>query len=137
MNKVMLSNGAANAAADAVGRLCDGGWLDIYEGEQPDTGDAPLPEGTKLLASLQFGTPAFLPATGGAARAAGLSPDRDAAQTGRPAWFRLYRADHETRVYDGDVGRTPEAAMVLRALLIAQHAEVAVTEFVLTMPKSS
>jgi hypothetical protein len=137
MNKVRLSEAAANAAADAVARLLDGGWINIYEGTMPASADEAPPQGTKLLASIQFASPAFMASEGGMTRAHALQPDRDAAQTGRPQWYRLYRADHVTAVQDGNVAGSGQPAMLLRALLIAQHAEVSVDTFMLKMPKTA
>ena len=136
MSKIVLTTAAANAAADAVAALLDGGYLAIYEGTQPTSADAPLPRGTKLLATLKFGTPAFKPAEDGAAHAHPMTPDKDAAATGRPQWFRLYRADEETAVYDGDITPGPTGALQMRALVVGQHAEVHIDSCVIRMPLS-
>lgn len=136
MSKIILSAAAANAAADAVAQMLDGGFLAIYEGAQPTSADAALPRGTKLLATLKFGTPAFKPAEDGAAHANPMTPDKDAAATGRPQWFRLYRADEETSVYDGDITPGPAGALQMRALVVGQHAEVHIDSCVLRMPKA-
>lgn len=137
MKNLRLSDIAANAAVEAVGKLLDGGWIDIYEGTQPATANSPLPTGTKLLASVQFANPAFQAPEGGRATSAPLLPDHDAAQTGRPQWYRLYRADHATPVQDGDIASAAPSVMRLRALLIAQHSQVFVDSFVLVMPKEA
>jgi len=143
MSRVFLSTVAANAAADAVAKLLDGGYMAIYEGAQPTSHDKPLPAGTKLLATLQFGTPAFQPASDGKAQANAMKPDKDANDTGRPQWFRLFRTDSRTAVYDGDISTGPEtarqqrnAAMHMRALVIGKHAEVTIDSCVIRMPQS-
>jgi len=143
MSRIFLSTVAANAAADAVAKLLDGGYMAIYEGAQPSSYDKPLPAGTKLLATLQFGTPAFRPSTGGAAQANPMQPDKDASDTGRPQWFRLFKADNRTAVYDGDIStgtdaaaRQRNAAMHMRALVIGKHAEVTIDSCVIRMPQS-
>lgn len=136
MSKIILAVGAANAAADAIAALLDGGYMAIYEGAQPSSADIQLPRGTKLLATLQFGTPAFKPAQDGAAHANVMLPDKDAAATGTPKWFRLYRADEETAVYDGDITPGPSGALQMRALVIGQHAEVHIDSCVIRMPIS-
>jgi hypothetical protein len=134
---IRLSTEAVNAAADAVGRLADGGWLDIYEGGQPAQSGSAVPDGARLLASLQFGTPAFKPARDGVATAYAVLPDRDAAQTGKPGWFRIYRADHVSALYDGEVTRPDgNGEMHMRALVIAQHGEVSVETCQIRMPQS-
>lgn len=133
---IRLGSDAVNAAVDAVGRLADGGWLDIYEGAQPAQSGGDLPSGSRLLASLQFGTPAFMPARDGAAKSHPVLPDTDAAQTGRPGWFRIYRADHATPVYDGEASRDPDADLVMRVLVIAQHSHVSIDSCRINMPRS-
>lgn len=132
--KINLSIAAANAAADAIAKQLDGGFIEVYEGDQPLGGDAPLPDGTKLLAVMQLGIPAFGPASGGVARALAVTPDRDAKATGKPRWFRLYKADHRSPVYDGDITADAKGAMQIRALSIGKHAEVYCDSCVIRMP---
>lgn len=135
MSKIQLSTLAANAAADAITALLDGGYACIYDGTRPGSGDAAIPREATLLAKLQFARPAFGPAVHGAATANAVVPDRDAQAEGKPTWFRLYRADGTTPVYDGDITATPEGAMTVRASIIGQHAEVTLDICVLRMPK--
>jgi hypothetical protein len=135
MSKIMLSTLAANAAAAAVTDLLDGGYAHIFEGPRPASGDAAIPRTAKLLAKLQFARPAFMPPVDGAATANAVVPDRDAQGEGRPAWFRLYRADGTTPVYDGDITTDANGAMTVRASIIGQHAEVTLDICVLRMPK--
>lgn len=132
---IILSTLAANSAADAIAALLDGGYACVYEGTRPSSGDAAVPRDAMLLAKLQFARPAFMPAVQGAATANAVVPDRDANAEGRPEWFRLYRSDGTTPVYDGDITRTPDGAMQIRASIIGQHAEVTLDVCVLRMPK--
>lgn len=135
MSRITLTTLAANTAADAIAALLDGGYACIYEGDRPSSGDAGIPAEAKLLAKLQFARPAFMPAVQGAATANAVVPDRDANAEGRPQWFRLYRADGTTPVYDGDITQGPDGAMQVRASIIGQHAEVTLDVCVLRMPK--
>lgn len=132
---IRLSTLAANAAADAIGRQLSDGWLHIYEGAQPATCDTPVPRTAKLLAVCRLGSPAFKPAQGGIATAFEIARDEDAKDTGRPQWFRLFRADHATAVYDGSIsGDEGKGDMLMRAQVIGKHSEIAVDSCVVRMP---
>jgi hypothetical protein len=41
-----------NTDADAFARLMDGGFIDIYDGAQPETADTPLEQGPQVRADL-------------------------------------------------------------------------------------
>lgn len=131
---IKLSALAANAAADAVTRQLADGYLHIYEGVQPATCDTPVPRTAKLLAVCRLGNPAFKPAQNGIASAYEIAHDTDAKDTGRPQWFRLFRADHTTAVYDGNITADDKGDMTMRAQVIGQHSEVAVDSCVVRMP---
>lgn len=135
MSKIILSTLAANAAAKAITDLLDGGYAAIYDGARPSSGDAAIPRGSRLLARVQFARPAFMPPVDGSATANAVVPDRDANAEGRPTWFRTYRADGTSPVYDGDVTQNQDGAMTLRASIIGQHSEVTLDVCVLRMPK--
>ena len=129
-----LTSAAANAQIDAVTALLNGGWLDVYDGTQPASADD-RPSGANVLASLQFGSPAFFPGVNGVAIAHPMTPDMDAMRTGTATWYRLTRADHRTGVADGSVG-TADANLIMNAVAIQQHAEVAIGAFTLTASRS-
>lgn len=131
---IRLSALAANAAADAIGRQLSDGWLHIYEGAPPATCDTPVPRTAKLLAVCRLGNPAFKPAQAGVATAFEIAKDDDAKDTGKPQWFRLFRADHTTAVYDGNVSGDGKADMTMRAQVIGKHSEVVVDSCVVRMP---
>lgn len=135
MSKITLTTLAANAAAAAVTELLDGGYTHIFDGPRPASGDAAIPRSATLLAKLQFARPAFMPPVDGAATANAVVPDRDAVAEGRPKWFRTYRADDKTPVYDGDITVDQNGAMTLRASIIGKHTEVTLDICVLRMPK--
>lgn len=129
------SSAAANAACDAMAALCDGGYLRLYDGEQPPSADMAL-FGQQLLAELRFGTPAFAPAEQGIALANAIAEDESAERTGVATWFRVVAADGERVVWDGSVG-TPEARgdLVMGAASIVAGAAVQVTAIALTERK--
>lgn len=127
------SNLAANTAVDAMAALLDGGWLDLYTGVQPVTGDTAV-AGT-LLASLQFGTPAFVAGVAGIALANPITSDPSAVAGGTPTWYRCTKADHVTPVQDGSVG-SADVNLILSPLLIVIATPVSVSSFSLTEKKS-
>ena len=91
-----LTVNAANAAANAACGLCDGSWLRIYSGEQPETPKTPLTTQRQLV-ELRFGLPAFGLAEDGVAVAREIEPGM-ATDSGEPTWFR-------TLAFDGSAGR--------------------------------
>lgn len=129
-----LSNESVNAEVAALAALCNGGFLDIYSGVQPATGDTPVTTQV-LLASLQFGTPAFVAPVAGVAAALPITFDDDAPATGTATWYRMYKADHTSPVQDGSVGTTG-CNLNLTDVNIVEHAVVSVSSFQLTAQKS-
>jgi hypothetical protein len=90
----------ANAAADAVSALCNGGFIDIMSGTQPAVNGA----ATTVLATLTFNATARTgSSTGGVATFAAIVSGV-AGATGTATWFRAYKSDHTTPVFDGSVG---------------------------------
>lgn len=128
-----LSNEAANAEVDAIAALLDGGFLDLYSGSQPANANAGI-GGATLLASLQFGTPAFGAGVAGVATSNPLTEEDDALATGTATWYRCYKADHTSPVQDGSVG-TSGANCNLTDVNIIQHAVVSLNGFILTASK--
>jgi hypothetical protein len=130
-----LAEAAANAEADAVCALLNGGKLQIYDGTQPATADDAV-GAQVLLAELTFGSPAFASASGGVAAANAIAPDTDANATGAASWFRCLKSDL-TKVWDGTVGATSGFNLNLNSTAIQIHAAVTVTAFSFTAPKSA
>jgi hypothetical protein len=129
-----ISDAAANAAADAVVDLLDGGKLLIYDGSQPADADTAVTDQT-LLAELTFGTPAFGDASGGVATANAITQDSSANATGTATWFRVTTSE-DAAIFDGSVG-TADANLVLNSVAIQAGATVSVTELTYTQPKSA
>lgn len=99
-----LSDTSANAAADAVTALMNGGDLKIYNGTQAATADTAIGAQT-LCATLIFANPAFGSAAAGVATANTITADSSADNNCSPAtWFRILKSDHSTKVMDGAVG---------------------------------
>jgi hypothetical protein len=128
-----FSNAAVNAEADALAALFNGGKLRIYDGAQPATADTALGAQVKL-AELTFANPAFAAAAAGLLTANAITTDVDAAATGTASWFRAVKSDGVTVIMDGSVGLAA-SDLILDAVAIAQHADVACTSFMLQVSK--
>ena len=98
-----LSNVAANAEADAACALANTGWLRIYDGTQPANADTAVST-QNILAELRFGATAFGASVAGVATANAITADSSANATGTATWFRVFKSDGTTALWDGSVG---------------------------------
>jgi hypothetical protein len=114
-----LTTLAANAAADAVAALLDGGSLCVY-------GDA-----GELLAKLAFGGTAFRRATGGVCVALPITPEPDAPASGRAASYRCLTRSG-IAVFSGTAGAAGKE-LVLDPPDIRAGAVVAIDEYRITV----
>lgn len=132
-----LSNANVQAQGDAMVALLSNGYLRIYSGTQPATGDTAI-GAQVLLAELRFGTPAA-----GSTPSSGLITMNSitagtAAATGTAAWFRALKSDGTTPVLDGtaDVaGNSPN--LTLSTTSIVSGATVSVTAFTHQIQKTT
>ena len=124
------SNLAASTAADAMAALANAGKLRIYTGAQPATADDGIGAAT-LLAELVFANPAFGAAVNGVATANAIASDTTADATGTATWFRVWKSDGVTPIWDGSVG-VAAADLVLNSVAIQAGARVDVTSLTLT-----
>jgi hypothetical protein len=129
-----ISVAAANAAADAVCALLNSGFLDIYDGTQPATVATAIGAQVKL-AGLTFAASAFGAAAAAVATAGAIGADTDADATGTASWFRAFKSDHTTAVFDGSVG-TSGANLNLSSVSIVIHGTVSVTALTYTQSKT-
>lgn len=130
----LMSNEAVNAEADALSDLLDNGYLRIYSGTPPATANTAL-SGNTLLAELRFANPASGAASNGVLTFSAITDDTDADATGTATFFRALKSDGTTVVIQGDVG-TSGAALNLNSTAIQIHAQVSVTSFTHTVPKT-
>jgi hypothetical protein len=128
-----LTNLGANTSADAVCALLPAGWIRIYDGVQPATGDTAITTQV-LLASIRLGTPAFAPAVAGLAAANPVTPDLDIDANGHATWFRAFKSDGTTAVFDGSVGLLG-CDLNLSSVTFLQHGSVTITSFSYQQPK--
>jgi len=133
-NQLRLTNAAVNAEADAFARLLDSGYLRLYSGTQPATADTAL-SGNTLLAELRYAATSAPAATTGVLTFNAIVSDTSADATGTASFFRAFKSDGTTTVYDGSVGTT-SADLVLNSTAIQISAQVDVTSLTHTVPKS-
>lgn len=132
-----ISNVAANAAADAICALGNGGFLDIYDSTgtgQPATADTAITTQVKL-AGLTLNATACGAAVAGVATFNAIGSDASADATGTATWFRVYKSDHTTVVFDGSVG-TSGANINLSSTSIVATGTVSVSSLTFTQSKS-
>jgi len=127
-NNPFISDAAANAAAGAVGPLCNGGSIKIYTGTQPANANAAA-TGT-MLVSLPFSATAFGAAAAGVITANAITAT-NAAASGTAAWFRAYKSDGTTAVFDGSVG-TSGCDLNLSSTSLTTGGNVAISSFTYT-----
>lgn len=133
-NALRLTNAAVNAEADAFARLLDTGYLRIYSGVQPATADTAL-SGNTLLAELRFSATSAPAASAGVITFSAITSDTSADATGTAAFFRAFKSDGTTAVYDGSVG-TATSDLILNSVAIQISAQVDVTALTHTVPKT-
>ena len=97
-----VSDAVANAQADLVGAQCNNGYLRVYGGIKPATADDAAPP--TALATLRFAAEAFRPAVNRQIQSNPIAPDMNTEGTGEATWFRAFKADGVTPVFDGTVG---------------------------------
>ena len=133
-NNAKITDAAANAAANAVCALLNGGTINIYDGSQPTTADTAV-GAQNLLATLTFGGTAFQGASAGVATANAITSGTGLYNpSGTASWFRCLTSGG-AKTFDGSVGLS-SADMTLNALLIAYGAAVACTGMTYTQPKA-
>ena len=128
-----MSNLAVNTEADALAVLANGGKLCIYDGVQPTTGNTNITTQI-LLGRVTMGNPAFAAAVNGVLTANTMTGDV-ALNEGVAAWFRLFRSDGVTALWDGSVG-TSDANLIMPSLVILADYQVGVATFTHTVSKS-
>jgi len=127
------SNEAANAAVAAMGALVNSGKMRIYTGTQPATADTAIGAVT-LLAELTFAASAFGAPTAGVATAAAIASDTNADNTGTATWFRAWKSDGTSPVFDGTVG-TSNADAIINTTAVNAGATVSCSGLTLTENK--
>ncbi len=126
-----LSAASRNLALNAALDVLNSGFFDIYDQTQPTDADTALGAQVKL-AHLTFASTAFGAASAGSKAAGAIGSDSDADATGTAAWYRLWKSDATTAVWDGSVG-TSGANLNFNSVAIQIHAAVSISSFTATM----
>jgi hypothetical protein len=138
-----LSDTAAKAMIDAAAALCNSGVVKIYDSTQPADANTAV-SSQVLLATLTFGSTAF-----GASAASGTTPSRKAVatantitgdtsadNTGTAAWFRVFKADGTTVVYDGSVGASGSGDdMIVVTTAFVAGEDIEITSWSIAQPE--
>lgn len=125
-----LTAASRNLALNAALDVLNTGFIDIYDGTQPTDADTAI-GAQVLLASLALSATAFAAASAGS-KAANAITNATAVATSTATWYRMYKADHTTAVFDGSVG-TATANLVLNSVAIQSGATVSISAFTATM----
>jgi hypothetical protein len=129
-----LSNLAANAGADAIAALYNGGFIDFYDGTQP--ADAQTSVTTQvLLGSLTFSNPSSVAAALGVAVANAITSVLCAA-SGTASWARVRKSDHTTAVVDFSVG-TSGCDLNMNTVTFVAGGIISITRFEFTQKKTT
>jgi hypothetical protein len=127
------TNLIANAAADAMAVLHNGGWMRLYSGTQPANADTAITSQV-LLAEIAFSATAFGAAASGIATANAFTQDSSANNTGTATWYRTFKADGTTALMDGSIGTSgSNINMVTTSITAGQPVQV--TLFTITFSK--
>ena len=129
-----LTNLVVNAQADALARLLDGGWCDIYDGAQPANGDAAV-AGTKL-AHIQFNATSAPAAVAGVLTFNAMAAAVALATSAGATWARCFKADGTTAVMDVSAG-IATSNIILNSAAIQVGAQVAISSFTHTVAKAT
>jgi hypothetical protein len=133
MLNTRLTDLAANTQLDALAPLANNGYLQIYDGDQPATGDTAI-DAQVLLSELRMNATAFDPAVAGVITARAIADDSSIAHTGTASWFRLLKSDHTTPLWDGSAG-TADANLILNSVELREGARLQIASFTHTLPK--
>ena len=130
-----LTNLAVQTQAAAYAALFNTGFLDLFDGVQPATGDTAT-SGQNKLASMTFNATAFVSVANGVMTANPMTACSSANMTGNATWARCFESDHATAIMDVSVG-TANTNVVLNSIAIQANAQVSVSSFTHTIAKST
>lgn len=128
-----LAQATANAMANAITTyMGNAGKIIIYSGTAPANADAAL-SGNTVLATFTGGSPVFGSASGGTITLSGVPLTVAASATGTATFFRLYKTDGTTPVFQGTVG-TASADLILNTVALTSGVNVTITAGTINMP---
>lgn len=129
-----LSQASRNLALNAALDVLNNGFVDILSGTKPTNADTAL-SGNTVLAVCTFGATAFGAAAGAepcTKTANAIGSDSSADATGTASFYRMYKSDHTTAVWDGTVG-TSGCDLNLNSTAIQAGTTVSITSCVASM----
>jgi hypothetical protein len=133
-----ISYASANAAANAIGALCDvggAGKLIIYDGSQPANADTAVSTQSPL-ATFTLGATAFGAASNGVKTANSIGAVT-AGNSGTAAWFRVTNYNGASVLWDGTVGATGGTEdLILSSTTITAGGSVSITSWTYTQPRA-
>ena len=127
---LQISDAAANAAVNALAALANGGSIKIYAGTQPANANTAI-TGQTLLATLTLNATAFANAVGGVATANAIT-SATAVASGTATFFRVFKSDGTSVVFDGTVG-TSGCDLNMNSNVISSGATVAISSLTFTL----
>ena len=127
-----LTIAVVDAQAQVIADALNGGNMKIYSGTRPLNPEAGLNIDNILLATLDFGNPAFASIVGGVMTANPLTGGVATAD-GTASWFRLYKADNVTAVLDGNCAQTVAGNLLLPTLTITTGVTIEINNYVHTV----
>lgn len=130
-----LTNIAVNAEGDALVTLADHGWIDVLGGTQPATGDTAITTQT-VLVSLRLSTPAAGSTSAGVITFSAVTSGT-AVATGTATWFRVYKSDHTTALFDGTVDTSGANLNFSSTTSIVSGQTISVSAFTHTLAKAT
>ena len=127
------SKAARNVELNALRSEANSGYLRIYTGAQVATPETAV-AGTQL-AELRFASTAFGAASSGVLTANALTADASADATGTAGWFRAFKSDGTSALFDGTCGLTASTQELrLNSLAISSGASVTITSLTYALP---
>jgi len=140
-NAPFFTDVAAAAAIAGLATLANSGVLKIYSGTKPAGANTAL-SGNTVLAQLTLNATAFAAASSSGsdptrtatAAANSITGDTSADATGTASFFRVFKSDGTTALFDGTVG-TSGCDLNLATVSIVAAQDVEITSFSLTMPE--
>ena len=121
-----------DAQAQVIADALNGGNMKIYSGPRPLNPETGLTGDNSLLATLNFGNPAFASIVAGVMTANPLTGGVAIAD-GTAIWFRLYKADNVTPVLDGNCAQTVAGNLQLPTTTITTGVTIEITNYVHTV----
>ena len=128
-----LTTATKNAMLDAAAALTNNGLVRPYAGSVPADANAAL-GGATLLGTITLGATAFASASGGSITLNASTRDEAADATGTASFFRIFRSDGTTVVFQGTITATGGGGdMTLPSTSITAGQPIEVTSIVISL----